>query len=109
MSDNTPLSHLDKHGKVRMVDVGQKPETERVATARAEVHMSPETLAIIRAGELKKGDVFTVAKLAGVQAAHALLVVVAGRTGRRPGTLMTASGHLVAALGLFFLFVSFAL
>ncbi len=47
--------------------------------------------------------------LAGVQGAHALLVVVAGRTGRRPGTLMTASGHLVAALGLFFLFVSFAL
>ncbi len=69
MSDSTPLKHLDEHGQARMVDVGVKPETKRVAIARAEVHMRPETLALIRAGELKKGDVFTVAKLAGVQAA----------------------------------------
>jgi cyclic pyranopterin phosphate synthase len=52
-----------------MVDIGQKPETERVAIAHAEVHMRPETLALIRSGELRKGDVFTVAKLAGIQAA----------------------------------------
>lgn len=69
MTDSTALSHLDEHGQTRMVDVGQKPETERVAIARAEVHMRPETLALIRTGELKKGDVFSVAKLAGIQAA----------------------------------------
>ena len=69
MTDSTPFSHLDEHGQARMVDVGKKPETERVAIACAEVHMRPETLALIRAGDLNKGDVFTVAKLAGVQAA----------------------------------------
>jgi cyclic pyranopterin phosphate synthase len=69
MTDSTGLSHLDEHGQMRMVDVGQKSETERVAIARAEVHMRPETLAHIRAGDLKKGDVFSVAKLAGIQAA----------------------------------------
>ncbi len=69
MTDSTPLSHLDEQGQARMVDVGQKPETKRVAIARAEVHMRPETLALIRSGDLIKGDVFTVAKLAGIQAA----------------------------------------
>ena len=52
-----------------MVDVGQKPVTERVAVARGEVVMQPETLALIAAGNLKKGDVYTVAQLAGVMAA----------------------------------------
>lgn len=52
-----------------MVDVGNKPETERIAVARGEVHMRLETLALIREGLLKKGDVFTVAQLAGVMAA----------------------------------------
>jgi len=69
MSDSTLLSHIDEHGHARMVDIGQKPETKRMAIARAEVHMRPETLALIRAGELKKGDVFTIAKVAGIQAA----------------------------------------
>ena len=69
MTDSTLLSHMDEHGHARMVDIGQKPETKRVAIARAEVHMRPETLALIRAGELKKGDVFTIAKVAGIQAA----------------------------------------
>lgn len=69
MNNSASLSHLDEDGRAQMVDVGQKPETERVATARAEVHMLPRTLELILAGELKKGDVFTVAKLAGVQAA----------------------------------------
>lgn len=63
------LSHLDEAGRVRMVDVGGKPDTERVATAKGEVHMRPETLALIRAGALKKGDVLTVAEMAGVMAA----------------------------------------
>jgi len=52
-----------------MVDVGEKPETERFAIARGEVQMRPETLALIRAGALKKGDVFSVAQVAGVMAA----------------------------------------
>jgi len=52
-----------------MVDVGDKPATERVAVARGEVYMKPETLALIEQGNLKKGDVLMVAQLAGVMAA----------------------------------------
>ncbi len=65
MTDHT-LSHLDSQGRARMVDVGHKADTERVAVARGEVHMRPETLALIREGALKKGDVLTVAEVAGV-------------------------------------------
>jgi cyclic pyranopterin phosphate synthase len=63
------LSHLDSEGRARMVDVGGKPETERLAVARGEVHMRPETLALLRAGALKKGDLLAAAQLAGVMAA----------------------------------------
>lgn len=63
------LSHLDESGKATMVDVGQKPETERVAVARGRVIMQPETLALIMAGDMKKGDVLGVARLAGIMAA----------------------------------------
>ena len=63
------LSHIDEHGNARMVDVGHKPDTERVAVAAGEVVMRPETLALIRAGQIKKGDVLTVAQLAGIMAA----------------------------------------
>ena len=52
-----------------MVDVGHKPVTERVAIAKGEVHMLPETLALIQQGALKKGDVLSIAQLAGVMAA----------------------------------------
>jgi cyclic pyranopterin phosphate synthase len=52
-----------------MVDVGGKETTERMAVARGEVRMQPETLALIQQGEIKKGDVLTVAKIAGVMAA----------------------------------------
>ncbi len=52
-----------------MVDVGAKPDTERVAVARGEVRMKPETLALIRAGNMKKGDVLTVAQIAGIMGA----------------------------------------
>jgi len=52
-----------------MVDVGHKPDTERSAIARGEVRMRPETLALIQAGAMKKGDVLTVAQLAGVMGA----------------------------------------
>ena len=52
-----------------MVDVGGKPDTDRVAVAKGEVQMKPETLALIRAGNMKKGDVLTVAQLAGIMGA----------------------------------------
>jgi cyclic pyranopterin monophosphate synthase len=64
-----PLSHLDETGRARMVDVGQKSDTERMAIARGEVHMRAETLDLIRQGAVKKGDVLTVAQLAGIMAA----------------------------------------
>lgn len=63
------LSHLDESGRARMVDVGQKAATRRVAVAKGEVIMRPETLALIRQGEMEKGDVLTVAQVAGIMAA----------------------------------------
>lgn len=63
------LSHLDDTGRARMVDVSAKPETARLAIARGEVHMRSETLSLIRRGALKKGDVLSVAQIAGVMAA----------------------------------------
>ena len=63
------LTHLDEHGSARMVDVGAKPETERVAVAGGTVTMQPETLRLIREGTLKKGDALTVARIAGIMAA----------------------------------------
>ncbi len=63
------LTHLDDQGHARMVDVGSKPDTERVAVARGEILMLPATLNLIREGALKKGDVLTVAEIAGVMAA----------------------------------------
>jgi cyclic pyranopterin phosphate synthase len=66
---SSKLSHLDESGRARMVDVGDKPDTERVAIAKGEVVMRMETLALIRAGVLKKGDIVTVAQLAGIMGA----------------------------------------
>ena len=63
------LSHLDSAGKARMVDVGAKPDTERVAEARGSVSMSPETLQLIEEGGFEKGDVIAIARVAGVMAA----------------------------------------
>lgn len=63
------LTHLDESGQAKMVDVGHKPESERVAVARGAVSMQPETLQLIIEGNMKKGDVLTVAQLAGVMAA----------------------------------------
>jgi cyclic pyranopterin phosphate synthase len=63
------LTHLDESGRARMVDVGDKPASERTAVARGAVLMQPETLRLIIEGNLKKGDVLTVAEVAGVMAA----------------------------------------
>jgi len=63
------LTHLDERGQARMVDVSAKADTERVAVARGRVLMHRETLDLIQQGNIAKGDVFTVAQVAGVQAA----------------------------------------
>ncbi|HEY2343115.1 MAG TPA: cyclic pyranopterin monophosphate synthase MoaC [Chthoniobacteraceae bacterium] len=63
------FSHLDEQGSARMVDVGGKPEQRRIARAEGEVRCAPETIAALRARALPKGDVLTVAKIAGIQAA----------------------------------------
>lgn len=63
------LTHIDGEGRLRMVDVGEKPITSRECVARARVHMAPETLSQIAAGSVPKGDVIATARLAGIQAA----------------------------------------
>jgi len=63
------LSHLDEHGNARMVDVSDKPDSVRDAEAQATIHMRPETLRLIQQGGIGKGDVFTVAQVAGIMGA----------------------------------------
>lgn len=63
------FTHFDAEGKAVMVDVSAKDETERTATARGEIVMQPQTLALIREGGVKKGDVLSVARLAGIMGA----------------------------------------
>ena len=63
------LTHLDEHGHARMVDVGGKAETARVAIASGRIRMSPQALAAIRDGDVPKGDVLAAARIAGIMAA----------------------------------------
>lgn len=63
------LSHLDAQGQAHMVDVGDKAETSRTAIAEGVVLMQPETIATVRAGDARKGDVLGTARLAGIMAA----------------------------------------
>ena len=65
----SPLTHFDPAGRARMVDVGEKPETHRVAVAAGRVAMRPETVALIREGRAAKGDVLAVAQVAAIMAA----------------------------------------
>ena len=65
------LSHTDGEGKARMVDVGEKAPMKRVAEASGMIRMSGETLKVIQENQLKKGDVLSVAQVAGIQAAKA--------------------------------------
>jgi cyclic pyranopterin monophosphate synthase len=65
----TEFTHLDDEGRARMVDVGAKPASERLAVAEARVRMSPATAGALAAGRLPKGDALPVARLAGIQAA----------------------------------------
>jgi cyclic pyranopterin monophosphate synthase len=69
MSDPSPFTHLDRSGRARMVDVGDKPDTVREAVARGEVWLRPSTLALIRDRQVVKGDVLAIAQVAAVMAA----------------------------------------
>ncbi|HVI27347.1 cyclic pyranopterin monophosphate synthase MoaC [Hansschlegelia sp.] len=68
-SEQTGLTHLSASGEANMVDVGDKPATTREATAEGMIVMAPETLALILAGDAKKGDVLGTARIAGIMAA----------------------------------------
>ena len=63
------LTHFDSAGQAHMVDVGAKAETHRVAIATGKIAMRPETVALVRSGSSKKGDVLSVARVAAIQAA----------------------------------------
>jgi len=65
----TQLTHIDESGSAKMVDIGMKNDTRRVAVAKGEIKMKAATLSLIKAGSLYKGDVLTVAKIAGISAA----------------------------------------
>jgi cyclic pyranopterin phosphate synthase len=67
--DTPHLTHLDESGRARMIDVSDKPESERWAVARGSVVTNRETLEVIKTNELKKGDVHSVAEIAGVMGA----------------------------------------
>lgn len=109
----TKLTHLDDSGRARMVDVGHKPDTSRSAVACGEVRMKSDTLRLIREGALKKGDVLTVAQLAGIMAAkrtseliplcHPLsltnIEVELSLDENLPGVRITATVHTVAKTG----------
>ena len=69
MTDTGRLTHVDEAGRPRMVDVGDKAVTERVATAAGEIRMQPATLAVIKGGGVAKGDVLGVAQTAAIMAA----------------------------------------
>lgn len=63
------LTHIDDNGRPRMVDVGEKTDTKRIAVARGSIYMKPETLQRIKEGSMAKGDVLSVAQTAGIMAA----------------------------------------
>ncbi|MEZ5965708.1 MAG: cyclic pyranopterin monophosphate synthase MoaC [Planctomycetota bacterium] len=67
--DGPRLSHLDAHGRARMVDVSAKPETERLAEARARIHLTPAVRSMVLRGDLPKGEALAVARVAGILAA----------------------------------------
>lgn len=61
------FSHTDDKGKANMVDVGDKPDQVRTATAKGKIFLNPETIRLIRENQIKKGDVLSVAEVAGIQ------------------------------------------
>lgn len=107
------LTHLSGRGAARMVDVSAKPETERVAVAEGRVVMAPKTLAIVRRGDAKKGDVLGAARIAGILAAkrtheliplcHPLLLsqieVEVAPDAKLPGVIVTARVKVAGQTG----------
>jgi hypothetical protein len=103
------LTHFDAQGAAHMVDVSDKPVTDRIAVARARVRMAPETLAMIVEGRAKKGDVLAVARLAGRARQHALATwheptapeppraLLANPNGRAPWWQHVQPGPLIAS------------
>ena len=69
MTEDDSLTHVDERGAARMVDVSAKPDSERIAVAIGYVKMKPETLQMIKTNDFKKGDVLSVARIAGVMGA----------------------------------------
>jgi cyclic pyranopterin monophosphate synthase len=69
MMPENNLTHLDSEGHARMVDVSDKPETDRVAVAKGRVLLSPSTVGLLRDGKVPKGDVLAAARIAGIMAA----------------------------------------
>ncbi len=67
--DKNQLTHFDASGKAHMVDVGEKRETHRIAIASGSIHMKPETMALILAGQADKGDVLGIARIAAIMGA----------------------------------------
>ena len=63
------LSHIDPHGRAAMVNITEKKETKRVAIAKGRIYMMPETLALIDAGGVKKGEVYSIARIAAKSSA----------------------------------------
>lgn len=70
------LTHINDQGRAKMVDVSEKAETCRTATATATVNVTPETMRIIRTGGIKKGDVLSVAQVAGIMAAKKTAAII---------------------------------
>ncbi len=75
-SPEASLTHVDESGKARMVDVGSKPESHRVAVARGSVMMRPETLELVRSNGLEKGDVVGLARVAGLMGAKSTVQLI---------------------------------
>ena len=63
------LSHINEKGEANMVDVGAKPNQERVAKASGKIFLQPKTLELIKSNSIQKGDIFSVSRIAGIQAA----------------------------------------
>ena len=71
-----PFSHLDAEGRAKMVDVSAKPDSQRIAVAEGRFTCEPKTIELLRAQALPKGDVLTVAKIAGIQAAKSTSTLI---------------------------------
>lgn len=70
------LSHINQHGQATMVDTSAKPDQQRHAEAKGEIHLQPETILKVKENDFKKGDVLSVARIAGIQAAKATSTLI---------------------------------